>query len=214
MIEKIFSTILLVILSFSVYADVGGKKIMDKNELNIQLNRIDENDEEALENLSQKVLKEVRTPLEAIIRIWSLPDKNSSAKAAFMIDELGELAIGPLLTVDTSKDVPKQIWRISAIVEAELALRTKIAAHLDKLLDDKTPVPMPDFGPIEEPPPPRRVCDEAYTAMRQLLNVTESREQQFMNIEEFLHLPDKEKDAEISKVRKLKKWTEFLEDAE
>ena len=185
---------------------------MDRNELNSQLRRLDTNDEQGLEKISNHILLEIRTPLEDVVHIWSLPDKKMSAKAAFLIDELKELAVDPLLKIDTSKDIKKNIWRITTIVEVELALRTRIAAHLDTLLDDHTLVPMPDMGSIEEPPPPRRVCDEAYVLIRQLLNMSESREQQLMNIEEFLNLPKKEKDSEIAKIKKSKKWTEFLED--
>lgn len=62
---------------------------------------------------------------------------------------------------------------IEQAVEAEVALRRKVIARIDALLDDRTPIPVPVSGPAEQRPPPRRVCDEAYLLMRQMVHFGE-----------------------------------------
>ena len=96
-------------------------------------------------------------------------------------------------------------------IDLQLSLRQRIVAALDPLLEDREIVPAPDVpGPIEEVPPPCRICDEAYLALRRLLAHDEDEMAQERNAHEFLALEDEAKDAEIRRARESGAWTNWL----
>lgn len=73
---------------------------------------------------------------------------------------------------------------------------------------DVRPVPLPpDEGLKEEvTPPPRRLCDEAWLALRHLLLLEETEDEYWLNAEAFLNLPAEERDAEIGALRRGEGW--------
>ncbi len=92
-----------------------------------------------------------------------------------------------------------------------LSLRQRVIAALEPLLEDRTPVPQPDLPfETEELPPPRRVCDEAYLALRKLLAGEEDERTGEQNAYEFLAREEEERDVEIRRARTSRTWTNWL----
>jgi hypothetical protein len=195
--------------------DIGGHKQMERNYLIEALNRVDSTKRAEMDSLIELLANESRETARAAVALWVESDAIRASKAASLLIGFGDLAIIPLLEAPNPPNSSQRVWLLRAVVEAELDLRGLIVARLDRMLDDKSPVPLPeDQGPIEEEPPPRRVCDESYVLMRKLVNFTESPEKYYMNVEAFLNLTNDEKDAEILKTRESHIWTQLIEDIE
>ena len=158
------------------------------------------------------ILDEARESPRAAVDIWIGPDAMISEKAAYLLIDMDDLAIVPLLESSKRLTSTQRAWLLRAIVDAELRLRDMIVARIDEMLDDKNPVLLKDHGGhTEEPPPPMRVCDEAYVQMRRLINIAEDEEAYYKNADAFLGLTDDEKDVEITNARELRIWTKFFE---
>ena len=83
---------------------------------------------------------------------------------------------------------------VNGVVFAETAVR----GHLKAALNDSRMVPQPPaMRLMEEVGPPYRICDEAYTALRRILN-PESFLQYLTESRHFLSLPDAAKNRERS----------------
>jgi hypothetical protein len=142
----------------------------------------------------------------------------SSAQLAFnarsIAGELEELAVSSLLSAPPTASVAEDVWRIRTAVAAAVALRARVAAYLRSLLADRrlTPLPTGVEGLAHAPPP--RVCDEAYVALRELINLEESRSGFTLDRWAFLRLSDAEKDAEIAAVLSGAPFVRLIEDAQ
>jgi len=125
---------------------------------------------------------------------------------------MGDVAFTPLLG-GLSPDVPEDyVWDMKTVMDLQLNNRVKLAKVLENMLEDKRSLEMPEPPPdTEEEFLPRRVCDEAYLLMRQLLSFEEGEEEQFFNTNAFLNLSDEEKDTEIKRVQTSKKWIPLTE---
>ena len=83
-------------------------------------------------------------------------------------------------------------------------------ARVDTLLDDQETLPRRLAGPIEQPPPKRRVCDQAYLLMRKIVHWGESLLDASVQENQFLNLPDDLKDARITEARVSGIWNRAL----
>ncbi|WP_394823277.1 hypothetical protein [Pendulispora albinea] len=129
--------------------------------------------------------------------------------ANMLLINLEDLAIVPL--VESNPTSPKaRVDTVTQAVEAELVLRRKSIARRDKLLDDRTPVPIETCGHPEKEPPPRRVCGEAYVLMRQIVNFGKSGVDARVDARMFLHAPDDFEDAQIARARQSGIWNRAL----
>lgn len=177
------------------------------------LRGIDHRKHDEMDFFSKNIVDKARESARAAVDIWIGPDVTMAEKAAYLLIDMEDLAIIPLLEAPDTLTNTQLAWLLRVVVNAELRIRNVVVAKLDEMLDDKSNVPLPkDEEPIEEPPPPRRVCDEAYVLMRQLINFGETEETYYMNVEAFLNLSDNEKDVEIRKARDSRIWSQLIED--
>lgn len=170
-------------------------------------------DEKKIEELAGALRAEAAaTPKEAVQFLLG-SDEDLAAGARRLFLELGELSIGPLL--ETNPPKPEQ--RVEALrlaVDAQDALRRKIAERLVALLDDKAPVPVRRIPVSEKQPPPRRVCDDAYLLMRKLMNLGEPPDEAYQQADMFLNAPDGFKDETIAKARTSGVWNREITPAD
>ena len=110
-------------------------------------------------------------------------------------------------------DPDSAVWEMKLAVDIHLANRSRIVKIIDEMLEDTTVVePGVSLVHVEEPPVPKRVCDEAYLIMRTLFAL-EDEETKLANTDVFLDMSDEERDAEIKRSRKTGKWTSLVEEA-
>jgi hypothetical protein len=188
---------------------------MKRDELNDKFSKLNPANHADMDSFFETVKDKARETTYAAVTLWTEPESKMSAKAASLLADIDDLAIVPLLDAPELTDVSQRVWLLETVVAAQLELRDKIVTKLEKMLDDKSMVPLPkDTGPVEEPPPPRRVCDEAYVLMRRLVNFDEGKTTHYMNVEAFLNLPNAKKDVEIRKARESRTWTQLVENVE
>jgi hypothetical protein len=186
---------------------------MTPEQLVEELRQLKPEDEPGLRDLARRVQDDARAPLRSVVRAWLTGEAQLSSNALLLLDELEELPIVPLLETPETASVERRVWVLRSVVAYEQELRDRMAAEIEGLMDDTTPVPVPQFpGPEpEEKPQPRRVCDEAYLQMRLLLNADPDPETHYLNADAFLDLPEAQRDAEIQKARTSRTWTQFQE---
>jgi len=121
--------------------------------------------------------------------------------------------LAPLLEKVDLSDPDSAVWEMKLAVDIHLANRSRIVKIIDEMLEDTTVVePGVSLVHVEEPPVPKRVCDEAYLIMRTLFAL-EDEETKLANTDVFLDMSDEERDAEIKRSRKTGKWTSLVEEA-
>lgn len=155
--------------------------------------------------LGEALRERQRSPVRAAVRLWTGPDPALSDRAMAFLLTLEDLAIAPLLEArpPTAND---RVWALTMAVDAESALRRRLIAAIDVALDDKTPVVVAVHHPVEEVPPPRRVCDEAFLLMRSVVQLGEDLIDSQAEGGMFLALTDAEKDAVIARARASSVW--------
>lgn len=188
---------------------------MNAQELTSRLRGADPQEPSELYELARELSKEGHEPARVAIQLWLGPDSALSAKARTLLDALEDLALVPLSKVRTEQPpVLELLWWMQNVTSVEVGLRRQIGRQLRGLLENKAPIPKrPRLEPVEETDPARRVCDEAYLHLRQLVHLDETQEDYLQNRRTFLHLPDALKDAEIKKVQQGKQWA-AIQDSE
>jgi len=178
-----------------------------------QKNWVEENlrrsSEDQVSGIANTLASDLREPVRSATQLWMSPDSAMSRKAMTLLLSIDELAIAPLTEVDPATPADK-VWAMRMAVDAELALRKKMIARMDALLDDKTPIPMAKPPRAEQVPPPRRVCDEAYLLMRTVVHFGEDQVTAQAEASFFLDLTDAEKDVTIQKARSSGIWNRVL----
>jgi hypothetical protein len=136
------------------------------------------------------------------------------AQARVLVGRLEELAAGALLDAAPA-DASTEVWMVAAASAAIVGLRSRVALRIQSMLTDRRLLPSGPADPrVEEPVRPRRVCDEAYLMLRELLNTGESRTAFVMDRWAFLRLPEPERDAEIARAAAGQPFARLLEDQE
>lgn len=137
-------------------------------------------------------------------------------KARMLAARLEELAAPALLDARQPPDASAAVWMLSTATAAAVGLRARLAARLRPMLDDRRL--LPPAGPadprVEEPERARRVCDEAYAMLRELLHTDEGRTAFLMDRWAFLRLPEPERDAEIARAAAGQPFARLLDDQE
>ena len=161
--------------------------------------------------LAERTMTDSREPYQIATRLFVGTDQSDAAKGMSFLLRAQELAIVPLIESQPAR-VVDQVSALRMAIAAETKLRRKLAAKLDTLLNDKTPVPgePPPNSKAEERNPPRRVCDEAYLAMQRLVHFGESELEALSGAHSFLELSDAEKDKLIHQARSSGKWEQAL----
>ena len=186
---------------------------MNTDQLRQVLSELNVADEARIDQLARDIKERSWGASRELTEVWREHAPEPARKAAVILGELDDLALRPLAETEPPDDAAKRAWLISTLVDNELELRQLIVARFDQLLEDKSMVPLPPAqAPIEEPPPSRRVCDEAYVHLRRFLNVATPLEQQLMDEETYLHLPVDMKDKAIQQFRESGVWVQLTED--
>ena len=147
-----------------------------------------------------------------VVEILHSAESKDAEKAAAVLLELGDLALIPLLERIDLTEPDSAVWEMKLAVDIHLANRSRIVKIIDEMLEDTTVVePGVSLVHVEEPPVPKRVCDEAYLIMRTLFAL-EDEETKLANTDVFLDMTDEERDAEINRSRKTGKWTSLVEE--
>lgn len=159
-------------------------------------------------------VRQARSAARIAAEAWKGGDPRYVPGAELFLRALDDLAIRPLLEIPVPSDAADAALYVNMLVEPELALRAAIASRIDAMLDDRRPVPMP-FRPGPEPeerPPERRVCDEAYLAMRSLVNFGDDRLEIVLDQRTFLSEPAEARDELIKRARGSAAWKRALGD--
>jgi hypothetical protein len=127
---------------------------------------------------------------------------------------IGDLAMAPLLESIDRSNPEGLVWDMEMAVKIQLENRNRIVRILDQMLVDKRVLKEPEPPlQVEEIPPSRRVCDNAYLMMRSLFAIQEDEEELLTNTDVFLDMSDEQRDAEIDRAKETKKWISLVEKA-
>ncbi len=162
------------------------------------------------EALGAKLLGQSRAPGAAVAAVWETGDPAVRKNARTVLNEMEEGALNPLLKAREGLDPAEQIWRMTMVVETIDHLRKSAAVMLDRQLGNKQPAPLPSMVGAEGHDPPRRVCDEAYVQMSRLIAADPQSQAFILRTNQFRHLPDAAKDAEIQRARQSAAWQSLL----
>ena len=164
--------------------------------------------------LAQAVRRDTTVLPVRAVELAGAADEQLAVKARTLAGELEELAVGALLSAGPPVAPAEAAWRVRTATAATVALRARVAAHLRSLLSDRRLVPLPKGVEGLAHAPPSRICDEAYVALRELLNIEESRAAFTLDRRAFLRLSYEEKDAEIAAVVSGAPFVRLIEDAQ
>jgi hypothetical protein len=152
-------------------------------------------------------IEEARLTARAATRIWAKGEAELAFQAYSFLVDINDLALVPILEGPLRDDPGTQSQAMFLLVQRENELRRRIVTQLDKWLDDKRAVPQaPDFFPTEVRALPRRVCDEAYVAMRKLVYFGEDDIGQMVDENRLYELDESKRDEAIARARASKAW--------
>ena len=135
-------------------------------------------------------------------------------KALSVTAQLGETAVESLASMLAAQQPAPHTALLMDMVDGLIFAETAVVSRLKAALSDNRMVPQPpEMRMLEEVGPPYRVCDEAYTALRRILN-PESPLQNLVESRHFLKLPDAAKNEEIESWVKAGVFTRFLADVD
>ena len=142
------------------------------------------------------------------VSIWAKGEPDLAASALSFLFEIGDAAIVPLLEGPLRTDPKSAVQALNLMAEAELNVRQSVIQRVNLLLDDKRPIPLgPRVGPKpEETEHPRRVCDEAYVAMRKLVHFGESQYGSVVEVSFFYAASEATRDQAIAEARRSNNW--------
>ena len=158
--------------------------------------------------LAKQEVDSARTIPRLAASLWAKADAELSANALAFLSEIGDLAVVPVLEGPLRDDPKAAVQALNLMADAELALRQKVIQRVNQLLDDKRPIPpRAQLGPKpDEPIHPRRVCDEAYVAMRRLVHFGESQYGSVVEVSFFYSAPEAARDKAIAEARRNNDW--------
>ena len=167
-------------------------------------------DETKLRTLASSFTASARAPGWAAIELSARADEDASSNAKVLLLAMEETAIVPLVEAPNPADPAERMFLVRQSVEAELAMRRKVLTRLDKLLDDRSTVRVSSDARMEQRPPQRRVCDEAYLLMRKMVHLGEDPVDALVQTNMFLNAPDGFKDARIKAARASSIWNRAI----
>jgi hypothetical protein len=153
-----------------------------------------------------------RSAVTTAAEAWNSSDRRYAFGAELFLRAMDDLAIRPLLELPIPVDASDAAAYIGMLVEPELELRAAIATRIDEMLDDCRPVPasLPPGPEPEESPLERRVCDEAYLAMRSLVDFGKDRLETVLDQRAFLSESPEVRDDTIRRARVSAAWRRAL----
>jgi hypothetical protein len=135
-----------------------------------------------------------------------------SPRALSVVTQLEEAAVHAILA-SIGGDAPAPGWMLLEAARGVMATEHTVAGRFRAMLRDGRRIQPAVSEKAEEKIPAFRVCDEAYLALRRILNV-ESPLQYDMESRHYLELPDSRKDREIGQFEAAGTFTRFLPDVD
>jgi hypothetical protein len=176
------------------------------------LRSIKPEDDQRLGHLAEAIRGQGLKKTEEAVSLMHSRDTAMAGKAFGVVLDIGTIALHPILDSLNPEKPQQTVLELRHALDLVQSDRGRLAATLNKLLDDKQPVPLPAQAPnVEEKIPPRRLCDEAYLMLRKLLSPEESGDDHLMNERLFLDLKEADRDKEIAKLRQSKRFTPLLD---
>ena len=176
------------------------------------LRMVDENDEETIERLVKALQVQSWKHVQELVDISHSEDTEDSHKASLILLRVGDLVISPLLHSLRLNNPEEALWELDTIIDIETENRLRVAQILEGMLENTQIFIEAEEqeNPIENTPH-QRICDGAYLLLRRLLAFDESMDEKLKNELQYLKLSDTERDAEISRMRKSKRWISLTE---
>jgi len=172
---------------------------MTAEELARRLDEIRRMDFGALEALAGEIATEAREPLLGLSRVMGAMEGPEQPKARLVLERLGELAVLPWLAASRTLPPARKIEAVTAAYRAHAGLLQIVRAELERMLARTAPLPVPVLpGPVEEPPPVLRECDEGYLLLRRVLKPEEPWREYVLARSDFSHMTEAERDAAIA----------------
>lgn len=164
------------------------------------------------EEFAKREQNEARLTGRVAVRTWATADQQLQDQAFSFLIRLEDLAIVPLLE-GPLRDEPLAVSRaMDLIVDGESQLRKRVVMQLEKWLDDKRPVPVKPLAPgTEGTPTHRRVCDEAYVAMRKVIHFSDDEVRQLVDADRLFNLPESSRDETIAHARATRSWRTIID---
>ncbi len=180
------------------------------SELQRRLGSLQLKDRLGRENLAEALRRETYAPLEELASYWRSRSGNEGDVALLVLQALGPAAYAPLVVTLDSASSEDKLFVLEDLIDKHAEQRRELAAKVDALLDDKSPVVLLQRGGVEETPLARRVCDEGYWLLRRLLHTTEREEDGAQEMWHFLRRDEDDRDAAIVKARASGEWQSFI----
>ncbi len=178
------------------------------------IRELDPNDDDELNNIARAIQEESRESPRKVVEVLHSENKEDSKRAALVLMNIGDLAMTPLLESIDSSNAESLVWDMEMAVSIQLENRNRVVRILDQMLLDKRYLKEPEPPlKVEETPPSRRVCDQAYLMMRKLFAIQEDEEELLTNTDVFLDMSDEQRDAEINRAKETRKWISLVEKA-
>jgi hypothetical protein len=167
-----------------------------------------------LNDLANSIKEKSLNEPKMVAKLLQYGNDEEFHKAATILRLIGDLALTPLLNSINRENPVNLVWTVERIVNIQLDNRNRIVAILNEMTLDKRLVEEAgDPMELEDDSPSRRVCDEAYLMMRRLFALEDGEEEILENTDIFLDMTDEERDDEIDRARKTKKWISLVEKA-
>lgn len=162
--------------------------------------------------LAKRELAEARLVPRAAARLWANAEPPLADEAFDFLVDVEDLAIVPVVEGPQRDDAATVAAAIELVTDQELKLRQRVFERLTQWLEDKRPIPQRRRSAvIEEKAPERRVCDDAYLALRRLVHFGEDELAQLVDARQFLQLPDAKRDEIIARAKATKTWRRIVD---
>jgi hypothetical protein len=186
---------------------------MTPDDLRRALERLSgDDDDSGLARILRSAVEEGRSASEAAVALW-LEGGPIAARAHAVVLALEDLALAALASSRIPPEGRDRSLRLLAVARATRAAQTRAVQALFAALDDKTELGSPG-GDGESRAPARRVCDEAYLHLRDLLLSDGTAVQSAANAEAFLHLPKEERDAHLREAKASRVFRRLVDDVD
>lgn len=178
-----------------------------------RLGALSSRQEQKITELSEEYRKDISDVLSTAVR-YSQMGGTPGRQAFSVIAQLGETAVETLASAVASQQAVPDTALLMEMVKGVVFTEREVTRRLKTALNDARMVPQPpEMRVVEEVGPPYRICDEAYSALRRILN-PESLLQWLAESRHFLSLPQAAKNQEIESWLRTGTFARFLEDVD
>jgi hypothetical protein len=156
--------------------------------------------------LAQQWVRESRDRVDAVGGLLATGAAADQRKARGVLNDLDELVLPWLIEAKALRPAD-EAWRLRTLAEEVGELRRRAAQTIDRQLNNPAPLPRDPRAVSEEVEPVRRVCDEAYRSMLELLQGPANVDR---DMRLFLQLPVPRRDTTIRTLRQSGAWRALL----